>query len=84
MAVERGRDAVSGPTGVSHRGLGKEHAVHVDLVTVGVAVKVAAVGVKGERGGDGLGNVFPESSDLADLLEEDDGGLGGVSVDTDA
>lgn len=77
VAVERAGNTMSRPSSVSHGSLRDEDLVHVNLwrITVGCGT--------GVRVGDTLGNVFSEGSNFADLLEEEDRRVGGVTIDTD-
>ena len=76
VAVEGGWNTVRRPSCVGHRGLRDKDFAHIDLLS---SIALGA----GERVGDALGNVFSQSSDLADLLEENDGGSGRITVDSD-
>jgi hypothetical protein len=79
VTIQRVGDTVGSPSSVSHRGLAEEDLLHVDLDNISVLV---AARLGGERGRESLGNVFAEGSDLADFLEEDEGRVGRVSVDS--
>lgn len=82
VTVERGGDTVGSPSSVGHRSLAEEDLLHVDLDTAAADGRVAT-GLAWERGCDRLSNVFAQSSDLADLLEEDERRVGRVTVDSD-
>lgn len=73
VTVEGSGDTVGGPSGVSHRGLAEEHLLHVDLNGGSIANRGVAAGLAGEGGSDRLGDVFAESGNLANFLEEDEG-----------
>lgn len=88
VTVQHARNTVSRPPSVRHRCLRDEGLVHIKLgaaLDVRVVVPVRAVPVKlGWKGsGEAFGDVLAEGSDLADFLEEDDGGFGRVAVDSD-
>lgn len=82
VAVERAGDTVGGPTSVCHGSLGEEGFGHVDLGGA-VGLPVRCIGRRG-RGSKALGNMLPQCSDFADLLEEDERSVGRVTVDTNA
>lgn len=65
-----------------HGCLAEENLAHVDMV-VSCAVG-AAVGLGREGCSESFGDVFTESSDFADFLEEDEGCFWSVAVDADA
>lgn len=86
VAVQDARHTVCRPTCMRHGGLRDEGFAHVDLgraLHVGVAIDTLAAEFRGEGSGEAFSDVFPERGNLADLLEEDDGGVGRVAVNTD-
>jgi hypothetical protein len=79
MTVLGAGDTMGSPTSMGHGCLRDEHLVHVNLLgCIPIAVGVGT----GEGTGDSLGDVLSERSDFADLLEEDDGGPGRVSINS--
>jgi hypothetical protein len=80
VAVLGARGTVGSPTGVGHRGLRKEHLGHVNGARADLGSTVGG----GDGGsGDSAGNELAESGDLANLLEENVGAVGRVTIDTD-
>lgn len=80
VAVAGVGNTVGGPSSVSHRSLRDEDLGHVDLFG---SITVRGVLGAWEWSSNALGDVLSKGSDFADLLEEDDRGAGGVTIDTD-
>lgn len=75
VAVDGGGDTVRRPSSVGHRGLRDKHFRHVNLGAIAAGA--------GQGVGDRLVNVLSQRRDLADFLEENDGRVGCVAVDSD-
>jgi hypothetical protein len=82
VAVGRGGNTVRGPSSVCHRGLGEEHAGHVGFGLLSVGVHRLLL-VEGGRGWDACLELVSQTGDLADVLEEDHGSVGRITVDPD-
>ena len=78
VTVARVRNTVRRPSRVGHGRLRNKHLGHVDLWRSAVSLRTG----QGVR--DALSNVLSQCGNLADLLEENDGGIRRVAVDSDS